>query len=134
MLAGYSSRCKKRGSTGSSAAPYIEELNDFIEKYAPWLRRISNEGQALSKRLERLVRIGEERLSSMRVELGWGAFPVCLCHVDPNSNNAILEADGRVRWIDWEYSGWGDPALDLAEYRWHIAYADLSARPASLVP
>jgi thiamine kinase-like enzyme len=107
--------------------PYIEELNDFIEKYAPWLRRISNEGQALSKRLERLVRIGEERLASMRVELGWGAFPVCLCHVDPNSNNAILEADGRVRWIDWEYSGWGDPALDLAEYRWHMAYADLSA-------
>ena len=106
---------------------YIEELADFIAKYAPWLRRISNEGQALSKRLERLVRLGSERLSGMPVELGWGAFPVCLCHVDPNSTNAILGADGRVRWVDWEYSGWGDPALDLAEYRWHMAYAGLSA-------
>jgi thiamine kinase-like enzyme len=107
--------------------PYIDELSDFMEKYAPWLRRISNEGQALTKRLERLTRVGGERLSSMRVDLDWGAFPVSLCHVDPNSNNAILGADGRVRWVDWEYSGWGDPALDLAEFRWHMAYADLSA-------
>jgi thiamine kinase-like enzyme len=107
-------------------APYIRELDGFIEKYAPWLRRISNEGQALSLRLEQLVRIGGDRLSGMPVELGSSAFPVCLCHVDPNSTNAILGADGRVRWVDWEYSGWGDPALDLAEYRWHIAYASLS--------
>ena len=23
--------------------------------------------------------------------------------------------------MDWEYSGWGDPALDLADLRWHVA-------------
>jgi len=107
--------------------PYIEELSDFITKYAPWLRRTGDEGQALSRRLERLVQVGAERLSGMQVDLDWGKFPVCLCHVDPNSNNAILGEDGQVRWVDWEYSGWGDPALDLAEYRWHMAYADLSA-------
>jgi thiamine kinase-like enzyme len=107
--------------------PYIDELSDFMEKYAPWLRRISNEGQALSKRLERLVRAGGERLAGMPVALDCEALPLCFCHVDPNSNNAILGADGQVRWVDWEYSGWGDPALDLAEYRWHIAYAGLSA-------
>jgi thiamine kinase-like enzyme len=28
--------------------------------------------------------------------------------------------------VDWEYSGWGDPALDLAELRWHTAYVGLS--------
>lgn len=107
-------------------APYIQELAGFIEKYAPWLRRVSNEGQGLARRLERLVWISSDRLASLPVALGWGAFPVCLCHVDPNSTNAILGADSRVRWVDWEYSGWGDPALDLAEYRWHIAYAGLS--------
>lgn len=108
-------------------APYIEELDDFIEKYAPWLRRISNEGQALTKRLERLVRVGSDRLASMQVDISWSSVPVCLCHVDPNSSNAIVDSSGRVRWVDWEYSGWGDPALDLAEYRWHMAYAGLSA-------
>jgi len=108
-------------------APYISELNDFMKKYAPWLRRISNEGQALSKRLERLVGAGSERLTNMPVVLDCEALPLCFCHVDPNSNNAILGADGQVRWVDWEYSGWGDPALDLAEYRWHIAYEGLSA-------
>jgi thiamine kinase-like enzyme len=106
--------------------PYVDELSDFMEKYAPWLRRISNEGQALAKRLERLVRVSSERLTGMRVDLSWGAFPVSLCHVDPNSHNAILGVDGRVRWVDREYSGWGDPALDLAEYRWHMSYADIS--------
>jgi thiamine kinase-like enzyme len=108
-------------------APYINELNEFMEKYAPWLRRISNEGQALSKRLERLARIAGERLEAMPVALECETLPLCFCHVDPNSNNIILRADGQVRWVDWEYSGWGDPALDLAEYRWHMAYVGLSA-------
>jgi thiamine kinase-like enzyme len=22
--------------------------------------------------------------------------------------------------VDWEYAGWGDPALDLADLRWHV--------------
>ena len=30
------------------------------------------------------------------------------------------------RWVDWEYSGWGDPALDIAELRWHAALQPLS--------
>jgi thiamine kinase-like enzyme len=62
----------------------------------------------------------------MPVELGWSSLPACLCHVDPNAANALLDKSGRLRWVDWEYSGWGDPALDLAEYRWHMAYAGLS--------
>ena len=55
--------------------PYIQELDGFIEKYAPWLRRISNEGQALTRRLERLVRVS--RRASLRPAGGaWlGRFP-----------------------------------------------------------
>ena len=106
--------------------PYIWELAGFVVKYTPWLERTGTEGRKLSRRLKKLVWRGSWRLTFMRVTLGWGAFPVCLCHVDPNATNAILGMDGRVRWVDWEYSGWGDPALDLAEYRWHMAYAGLS--------
>jgi hypothetical protein len=28
--------------------------------------------------------------------------------------------------VDWEGGGWGDPALDLADLRWHAALVDLS--------
>jgi aminoglycoside phosphotransferase (APT) family kinase protein len=52
-------------------------------------------------------------------------FPLCLCRVDQNLANGVWGEDGRLRWVDWEFSGWGDPALDLAELRWHVALADL---------
>ena len=41
--------------------------------------------------------------------------------VDPNLANIIHGSDGVIRWVDWEYSGWGDPAIDIAELRWHAA-------------
>ena len=31
------------------------------------------------------------------------------------------------RWVDWEYSGWGDPALELADLRWHAALDGLNS-------
>jgi hypothetical protein len=54
------------------------------------------------------------------------AFPLRLCRVDPNLANSVWGDDGRLRWVDWEFSGWGDPALDVAELRWHAALAELS--------
>jgi thiamine kinase-like enzyme len=57
-----------------------------------------------------------------RVDLSRSAVPLRLCHVDPNPGNMIWGPDGQMRWVDWEYSGWGDPALDLAEYRWHAGW------------
>jgi hypothetical protein len=53
-------------------------------------------------------------------------IPPSICRVDPNLANGVWSEDGRLRWVDWEYSGWGDPALDVAELRWHAAYAELS--------
>ena len=53
-------------------------------------------------------------------------MPLCLCRVDPGLANALWCDDGRLRWVDWEYSGWGDPALDLADLRWHAALDQLS--------
>jgi thiamine kinase-like enzyme len=46
--------------------------------------------------------------------------------VDPNLANAIWSRDGSIRWVDWEYGGWGDPALDLADVRWHAALEGVS--------
>jgi thiamine kinase-like enzyme len=37
-----------------------------------------------------------------------------LCHADINIRNLIVRADGRLTSIDWEYSGWGDGANDIA--------------------
>ena len=49
-----------------------------------------------------------------------GAFPTpALIRVDGNLDNILRDAHGRLTFVDWEYSGAGDPAYDLAELRWH---------------
>ncbi|MBA4115331.1 MAG: phosphotransferase, partial [Rubrobacter sp.] len=40
--------------------------------------------------------------------------PLAPCHNDPWPGN-FLEADGRIRIIDWEYSGMNDPMWDLGD-------------------
>jgi thiamine kinase-like enzyme len=50
------------------------------------------------------------------VRMALEAFPAALvpCHNDPWPGN-LLDADGRIYLIDWEYSGMNDPMWDLAD-------------------
>lgn len=58
----------------------------------------------------------------------WPAPPRALCHVDSNWRNFIYRADGWAA-VDWENSGWGDPAFEWAELITHPAYADVCDAP-----
>jgi thiamine kinase-like enzyme len=106
--------------------PYLAELRDFLVKYGTWLATTGPDGRDLRDRLARLVDSCTEVLTTTTVDPSRDGFPLRLCHVDQNLANALWSEDGRLRWVDWEYSGWGDPALDLAEPRWHAALAELS--------
>lgn len=102
-------------------ARYLAELRKFMDEYGPWLVNALPGGGELRDRLARLTDDCIETLSAARVPVSRDAVPLRLCRVDANPGNAIWCADGKLRWIDWEYSGWGDPALDLADLRWHAA-------------
>jgi aminoglycoside phosphotransferase (APT) family kinase protein len=104
---------------------YLDELNDF-RPHVAWLEQADPDGRELSARLARLVRGCERFIAGARVNPRRDAITRRLCRADTNLANAIWGDDGRVRWVDWEYSGWGDPALELAETRWHIALAELT--------
>jgi aminoglycoside phosphotransferase (APT) family kinase protein len=56
----------------------------------------------------------------------WPAPPVTLCRGDSNPQNFLRRPTGLAS-VDWEYSGWGDPAFELAELRCHPAYLAVSA-------
>ena len=73
------------------------------------------------------MRACEQALARSPARIERESVPLRLCHVDPNPANAISGPDGRVRWVDWEYSGAGDPAYDLAELRWHPGASHLPA-------
>jgi aminoglycoside phosphotransferase (APT) family kinase protein len=105
---------------------YLAELRGFLAKYGSWLAATDPDGQDLRDRLARLVDDCAEFITTAAVNPSRESVPLRLCRVDPNLANAIWSGDSRLRWVDWEFSGWGDPALDLAELRWHAASAKLS--------
>jgi aminoglycoside phosphotransferase (APT) family kinase protein len=107
--------------------PYLAELEGFLAQYRPWLCEDPDTGKLICARLERIVGACTQVVTRSPAAIDRANLPLRLCHVDPNPANAIWGEDGRVRWVDWEYSGWGDPALELAEFRWHPELACLSA-------
>jgi len=103
--------------------PYLAELHDFLDQYGAWLALTEPDGQDLRDRLAWLVDGCVQALTTTDVDPSRESVPLCLCRVDPNLANCVWGEDEQLRWVDWEYSGWGDPALDLAELRWHAALA-----------
>lgn len=59
-----------------------------------------------------------DSLGQAIAELGQAVQPCCLTHNDLKLNNILLrnnwqDSHNIIRLIDWERSGWGDPAFDL---------------------
>ncbi len=104
---------------------YLAELHDFLAEYGTWLAGTTPDGQDLCDRLARLLDDCTETLTTTDVNPARDALPLGLCRVDPNLANVVWSEDHKLRWVDWEYSGWGDPALDLAELRWHVPLTDV---------
>ena len=52
----------------------------------------------------------------------WTTPPVALCRVDSNWRNFIVRPRGEWASVDWENSGWGDPAFEWADLMTHPAY------------
>ncbi|WP_420640620.1 phosphotransferase [Candidatus Leptofilum sp.] len=50
--------------------------------------------------------------------------PLALCRVDANTLNFVRRA-GAWASVDWENSGWGDPAFEVADLITHPAYLDV---------
>ena len=105
---------------------YLAELREFLAKYGSWLADSDPDGRNLRDRLAQLVDGCAEVVTTAAVSPGRESVPLRLCRVDPNLKNTVWGGDGQVRWVDWEFSGWGDPALDLAELRWHAASVEMS--------
>lgn len=58
----------------------------------------------------------------------WPASRSVFCRCDPNTRN-FIRRPGQWASVDWENSGWGDPAYELADLLTHPAYgAVLPAR------
>ena len=104
---------------------YVDEIRDLGAPYMPWLPDSVPGGLKLKERLDRILERCADYVAKAEVDPGKGNFPLALVRVDPNLANVIVGNENRIHWVDWEYSGWGDPALDIAELRWHAALQPL---------
>jgi len=62
-----------------------------------------------------------DQIAQLRL-LEWPEPPLVLCRVDPNTRNFIRRAGGLAS-VDWENSGWGDSAFEIADLMTHPSYA-----------
>ncbi len=108
-------------------ALYLDELKTLLTEYGAWLVSADAQGGQLRCRLTRLVEDCSIFVAGSQADPSRERVPLRLCQVDPGLANALWCDDGQLRWVDWEYSGWGDPALDLADLRWHAALDGLSS-------
>lgn len=71
--------------------------------------------------LLRLVRGLEDSLAAKSgADAAWQNVPEALCHGDGNLSNFVRRPEGWLA-IDWENSGWGDPAFEIADLLAHPA-------------
>jgi aminoglycoside phosphotransferase (APT) family kinase protein len=113
----------------ASYADYLAEIIAAHEKIAAWAKAISGAGKAPKDALPswllglaELLPLMEQAAQGAAAVVGRAASDGCyplpaLVRVDGNLDNVLRTADGLML-IDWEYSGLGDPAYDLAELRW----------------
>jgi len=55
---------------------------------------------------------------------GWDQPSAVLCRADPNYRNFLRGGGGYVS-VDWENSGWGDAAFEIADLLVHPSYEDV---------
>lgn len=110
---------------------------DRIQQQLPWTTINANTAEEGMWRVrEQVARIPvEAQPASLRALLArfeasrfpeWPQAPVTLCRLDNNITNYIRR---RGPWasVDWEYSGWGDPAFDVANLLTHVTFQDVAA-------
>lgn len=101
----------------------------------PWATINANTAEQARQRVwQQVAHIpGNAQPASLRVLLHrfevarfpeWPRAPVTLCRLDNNITNYIRRP-GRWASVDWECSGWGDPAFDVANMIVHVAYKDV---------
>lgn len=122
------------GQTLAEISPSKLEQNNTIERAAKTLKAIHRQPAKTHwpeiKLLERTEHfwhqlfpnpsINTSRFLDLKhnldISLGANTTDQTLCHMDPNTNNWILDNHQNLQLIDWEYAGIGNPIWDLAVF------------------
>jgi hypothetical protein len=126
-----------RGTDAAARLPLASEAclcwNDHLERVEQRVRRLESTLQPADEMaqqaavfIQACLRPAWERLhekllhhaAALRIETGQEFAPGdrCLSPSDFGFHNALVDESGRLRWIDFEYAGWDDPAKLLGDF------------------
>ena len=100
--------------------PYFFDIWEGIAHFEETLRETKRDD------FEDMAAMREE-LMRLRGYLDADQVAPCLCHRDSYSPNFLLDRDGKMYLIDWEYSGMTDPGADVGVF---IACSDYTQEEA----
>lgn len=97
----------------------LKKLHDYpvesgieIDAYKGGLRLLTLAEQKktyLKKELKQLLELSRKVYLCSQLD----DYPKSMCHNDPYAVNFLVAPNGSIDIIDWEYSGYGDPANDI---------------------
>lgn len=94
------------------AVNYVREPGDVLDLIDGWYARFPQDVPS-DLSYEQVTRLVQTAHRETKRE--WESpAPVALIHCDSNPNN-VIEHQGVMRLVDWENSGWADPAFDIAD-------------------
>ncbi len=126
------------GELGEAHAGVIGEMHRRVHRAGPSSRRPishpgvraaceflrgewdANEGQGASDVFARAWTAAQRWVSDVEVERILSCDALCFSRGDPNLSNYLWSESGVVL-IDWENSGYSDPALELADFAEHAS-------------
>lgn len=71
-----------------------------------------------------------ETICALHERLKGDAVPLCACHCDSYNPNFLIDKQGKMYLIDWEYAGMADPGCDIGTF---IACSDYTPEEAEQV-
>ncbi len=108
------------------------EMNIALPDF-DYLAHLDNYWQQLQKKDTAIPDLLYEEYEAVSAWLTSHKGKRTLCHHDPNPHN-IIEADGRLYLLDWEYAGYGWPAFDYAalSLEWQVSLEKESLLPEEM--
>ena len=118
----------------SSYQAYYEEVVGFYTRLRAWADEVGVPNADLPQwlaGLRNLLPLMEQTAGRAKDIVGQAGTDgvyhgTTLVRVDGNLENIVRDENGQIVFMDWECSGLGDPAFDLAEQRWHPRTLNIS--------
>jgi aminoglycoside phosphotransferase (APT) family kinase protein len=105
----------------NTASHIAARTDTWLRAYAAWVEAAFPQGR---RAVDLCFHLFEARRRIV-VDLEQRKPVFCFCHPDHRFANVIQRPNGQLGLVDWEHSGWGDPARDLADLITHANQEDL---------